>query len=370
MRRALAIAMGVLVTTLAVPMVLRSPSRAQSESAVRTPEALRRPADQTYLTYPEWFLVFSPEEYADWVEERPPTDFPFLRHVIDVWAGYADITGAIPASEPTNWGYHAMIWVIAGSTTAEYAVRAIYESSIGRVSAATVLTPQADGQLTNEDRFGATVAREYERFLRQAAWYDYDWAHAFTRLWTEVPFTWSSPVRAIERRYWLSTEYLFKLGYAQLLRWASHTTFDEASFEARTSAVVHDLPDGFALREAAEGDGLRIEQRWDDGAMLVTLPRYQAFLAAAHELADAGVSFEEIAGNRGRILVSMRAEIGWTPSHGRVLRRDAIGTQPGRERILFDVPIAELAETIRGATLVRAGEPHGEGPELEHVYDF
>jgi len=24
----------------------------------------KRGADQTYLTYPEWFLVFSPQEYA------------------------------------------------------------------------------------------------------------------------------------------------------------------------------------------------------------------------------------------------------------------------------------------------------------------
>lgn len=365
MKRSLAsLAIGLVVLAGGLALVRRGVS-AQVHAA-RTPEALRRPADQTYLTYPEWFLVFSPEEYADWVEERPPTDFPFLRHVIDVWAGYADITTAIPATEPTNFGYHAMIWVIAGSTTAEYTVRAIYESTIGRVTAATVLSPQPDGQLTNEDRFGATVAREYERFLRQHAWYDYDYADALARLWTEVPFTWSAPVRAIERRYWLTTEYLFKLGYAQLLRAASHSTFDAASFEERTDCVVRGLPEGFSLHEGA----MEIEERWDDGAVLVRLPRYQAFLGAALDVADAGATFEEIAGNQGRILVSVRAEVGWSPSAGRVLRRDEIGTQPGRERILFDVAIADLASTIRGMALVRAGEPHGAGPELEHVYDF
>lgn len=364
MRRRLALAVLGLVV-LALFAGTRGDLAAQ-ERTPRTPEALRRPADQTYLTYPEWFLVFSPEEYADWVEERPPTDFPFLRHVVDVWAGYADITTAIPASEPVNVGYHAMIWVIAGSTTAEYVTRAIYESTIGRVTAATVLSPQPDGQLTNEDRFGATVAREYERFLRQHAWYDYDYADALARLWTEVPFTWSAPVRAIERRYWLTTEYVFKLGYAQLLRAASHTTFDAASFEERTDCVVRDLPAGFALHEGA----MEIEDRWDDGAILVRLPRYQAFLGAALDVANAGASFEEIAGNDGRVLVSVRAEIGWTPASARVLRRDEIGTQPGRERVLFDVEVEDLATTIRGMTPVRAGEPRGAGPELEHVYDF
>ena len=29
-----------------------------------TPVEDRRPPDQTFLTYPEWFLVFSPAEYA------------------------------------------------------------------------------------------------------------------------------------------------------------------------------------------------------------------------------------------------------------------------------------------------------------------
>lgn len=318
----------------------------------RTPEALRRPADQTYLTYPEWFLVFSPEAYADWVAERPATDFPFLSHVRDVWAGYAGVTRSIPEDEPTNWGYHAMIWVIAGSTTVEYAVRSVYESTLGRLSEATVLAPEDDGQLTAEDRYGAEVARAYEQFLRQAAWYDFDYASALTRLWTEVPFSWSSPVRAVERRYALTSEYVFKLGYAQLLRWASHTTFDEASFEARTSAVVRGLPEGMAI------EGMDVEQRWSDGATLVTLPRYEAFMPAATALARSGADFEEICGNRGRILVSLRAPRG-TASPGREIRREPF--DEGRERILFDVPVGGLAGVLRDLE---------EPVELEHVYDF
>ncbi len=318
----------------------------------RTPEALRRPADQTYLTYPEWFLVFSPEAYADWVHERPATDFPFLAHVRDVWAGYAGVTGSIPEDEPTNWAYHAMIWVIAGSTTVEYAVRSVYESTLGRLSEATVISPEADGQLTAEDRFGAEIARDYEQFLRQAAWYDFDYASALSRLWTEVPFTWSSPVRALERRYALTSEYLFKLGYAQLLRWASHTTFDEASFEARTSAVIRGLPEGTSV------EGLDIEERLEDGALLVTLPRYEAFMPAARALAASGADFEEIAGNRGRILVSLRAPVG-ARSPGREIRREPF--DEGRERILFDAPIGELAAVLR-----ELEEP----TVLEHIYDF
>ena len=350
MRRALSL--GVLL----VAFVLSA--RAQ-ESTSRTPEALRRPADQTYLTYPEWFLVFSPEEFADWVEERPATDFPFLTHVAAVWEGYADITSAIPASEPTNWAYHAMIWTIAGSTTAEYSVNSVYESSIGRLSAATVFSPEADGQLTAEDRFGADIAREYEQFLRQRAWYEFDYVDALDRLYTEVPFTWRSPVRALERRYAFTTEFLIKIPYAQLLMWASHTTFDEATFVARTSAVIHGLPAHFML-EAGEFEVL---ERFEDGALLATLPRYEAFMPAALAVVAAGGTFEEIAGNRGRILVSVRGPIGVDPG-GRVLRRDALSTRPGRERVLLDVPVAELAGVLSQMT-----GSDGE-LELEHIYDY
>ena len=325
---------------------------AEDEPPSRTPEALRRPGDQTYLTYPEWFLVFSPEAYADWVAARPPTDFPFLAHVRDVWAGYAAITRAIPREEAVSWGYHAMIVTIAASTTVEYAVRAAYEGTVGRLSASLAGDPYDDGQLSREDRFGAYTARAYERFLRQRAWYEFDYEGALRRLWLEVPFTWSRPLRALERRYALTSEYVFKLGYAQLLRAASHATFEEASFDARTSAVVHGLGPGVEI------DGVVVEERFEDGAVLVTLPRYEAFMPAARALARAGVRFEEICGQRGRILLSVRAPRGWQTA-GRIVRREPL--DEARERVLFDVPIATLAGTLTSL---------GTGIVLEHVYDF
>lgn len=348
MRRPFAAAWLLLPLSLAAAgLVAQEPSAPN-----RTPPALRRSADQTYLTYPEWFLVFSPEAYADWVAERPPTDFPFLAHVRDVWAGYAAVSAEVPDETPTNWSYHAMIWVIAGSTTVEYAVRAVYETTIGRLSAATVTAPEPDGHLSAEDRFGAEIARDYERFLRQSAWYDFDYENALGRLWFDVPFTTGSPLRAIERRYALSSEFLFKLGYAQVLRAASHGTFDEASFVARTAAVLRGLPEDAAI------EGLVVEERFEDGAVLVTLPRYEAFVPAARALAATGADFEEICGNRGRILVSLRAPTG-TPAPGRALRREPFAA--GRERILFDVPIDELAGTLR--TIAPPAE-------IEHIYDF
>src|SRR5262245_60485160 len=73
-----------------------------------TPAEHRRTADQTFLTFPEWFLVFSPAEYADFVSARAPSEFPFNAHICELWQGYGH---AIKATEhmPFNAGYHVMV---------------------------------------------------------------------------------------------------------------------------------------------------------------------------------------------------------------------------------------------------------------------
>ena len=59
--------------------ILDSPP-AKSASGL-TPVEHVRGADQTYLTFPEWFLVHSPAEYAAHVKQHAPSDFPFWGHI-------------------------------------------------------------------------------------------------------------------------------------------------------------------------------------------------------------------------------------------------------------------------------------------------
>lgn len=42
-----------------------------------TPNADSRPPDQTFLTFPEWYLVFSPQEQADYFATKTATTFPY-----------------------------------------------------------------------------------------------------------------------------------------------------------------------------------------------------------------------------------------------------------------------------------------------------
>jgi hypothetical protein len=87
-----------------------------------TPALHRRGGEQTFLTFPEWFLVHSPAEYAVFVRTQPPSEFPFWGHIRQFWESYRAVARATQqGGYPLNFGYHVMIMVIGVSTTGEYA---------------------------------------------------------------------------------------------------------------------------------------------------------------------------------------------------------------------------------------------------------
>jgi hypothetical protein len=316
-----------------------------------TPEAQRRDESQTFLTFPEWFLVYSPAEYAAFVQHSPPSDFPFFGHLRQFWSSYRKVYEAT-RDRPLNTEYHVMIVVIGVSTTVEYALRSAYENVFGRLSELT-----APYGTTPEDRLAARVAQDYVDFIRDRPWYEFDFVTPLRELWAQ-PALGSGMVRKWERRYALTTEYAVKAGYAWLLGRGTAATYGA---ETPTTAVhVDRLPDGVEGRLPR----MVVLERLGDGSALVTLPRYDDFKDHAATLAAEGVTFVEIAGNRGVILLSAVVPAGWSSpvAESRVLFTQPLLTQPGRQRVALVVPVARLAETLR---VLAQG-----GLELEHVYDY
>jgi hypothetical protein len=309
-----------------------------------TPVADRRPADQTYLTVPEWFLVFSPEEYARALAPatRSPSAFPFTGHIGQFWQSYRDVAAEC-APLPANGGYHVMIAVIGISTTVEYTLKGVYEGVVGRFT--ELVAGHAD---TPEDRLGAKVAQDYVDFIKVRPWYEFDFATPAKALWS-LPGS-GSLVRRWERRYVLTSEYLVKAGYAKLIEMGTRSSYDVPI--ERTLAIVRapaeaKLPADTKLI-AKDGD------RW-----LLDAPRRQAFQDAAIALARKGVVFEEIAGNRREILVTLVAAQ-QPPPGGRTIYTQPILTQPGLTRYAVAYPVNRLADVVRMM-------PDG---EIEHVYDY
>ena len=323
---------------------------ASDGGGLHVPEADRRTPDQTFLTFPEWFLVFSPAEYADMLRDGQPADaFPFLGHVGQFWRAYARVIDATRGFS-FNGEYHVMILVIGSSTTIEYGIKGAYETLVGRLSGLTA-APNA----TPEDRLATEQAQAYVDFIRIEPWYKFDFTTPLKRLWTELPWTGPHLLRKWERRYLLTSEWLVKAGYAALIRRATGSTFDAP--RPTTLAVVH----GFG---AGTGGLPGTEVLRREGAQaLLSLPRYQPFTDHAVALAKHGADFDEIAGNRGTILVSLvvpasRAVDADAP----VLIRQPIATRPGFERRVLQVEVAQLSALLRARAA--AGDP------IEHVFDY
>ena len=318
---------------------------------LHVPPAERRTPDQTWLTFPEWFLVFSPNDYAEKLAaDQPASSFPFFRHVREFWSAYHRVATAIGGKYPFNGEYHTMIVVIGVSTTVEYGLKGSYETLVGRLTELTS-APNA----TPEDRLATQVAHDYVEFVRVRPWYEFDFNRPLRRLWRETPAFGPGMLRKWERRYMLTTEWAIKSVYAAALGQATHSAF--AIPKTTSFAVVAGFAPGAALPT-----GVALQSQSGEEALLA-LPRYQAFTDAAIALARQGVVFREIAGNDGLILVSLVLPAAREDEAGmNVMLRQEVVSQPGYQRRVLEVPVSKLSGLL--ARHAAAGD------RIEHVFDY
>ena len=325
---------------------------AGAEDPIAAPPEHRRGTEQTFLTFPEWFLVHSPAEYAVYVRDHDPDTFPFWGHLGEFWSSYAIVYRASNDGYPFNFGYHVMIVVIGVSTTVEYALRSAYETLVGRLAALT----RTHG-MTAEERWSAEVAQDYVDFIRVQPWYEYDFLGKLQRLWAGTGAWGPDLLRKWERKYALTTEWGAKAIYGWLIKKATKASYDDPL--PVTAVLVDRLPE-IPPQEVAE---LKVLRRYPDGSALLTVPRYEAFKVYATALAKHGAQFREIAGNRSVILVSALVPAHWQPEKDdRVLFTQPVLTRPAEKRVALVVPVASLASVIN-----RLNAPE---LRLEHVYDY
>src|ERR1051326_385793 len=93
-----------------------------------------RTEDSTYLTYPEWYIVWSYQEKADFQQKHLPSGFPYFAAIQQYWSGYCCVYGLTRGRYPFNFGDHVMLAVIGTSFSMEYLVKGAYEKSIGKLT--------------------------------------------------------------------------------------------------------------------------------------------------------------------------------------------------------------------------------------------
>ncbi|MGM3278269.1 hypothetical protein [Ralstonia sp. 24A2] len=340
------------LAALALGAAAMHPACAQAADSL-VPPADRRSAEQTLLTYPEWFLVHSPAEYARTVQTGAPQDFPFIRHIGQLWSSYAAVSAEqVHGGYPANPGYHLMIGVLSVSTTVEYGLRSAYENTVGRLSWAL-----SGSRPSAEDRYAATAAQDYVDFIRQEPWYRFDFAARLRHLWTDVPGTGANPLRKWERRYALTTEYILKALYGKLIAWATGEIYTPA--QMTTDVVVDHIPPGWTPPARVS-----IVTRAADGCAVLSLPRYFDFRIAAAALAEDGIRIVDIAGNTSDVLITI-----WLPDGapfdttlGRVLFEQSLSVPAKQRRVGALILVGKLSDALLAA--------RQRGWQVEHVYDY
>lgn len=306
-----------------------------------------RPEPNTWLTYPEWHIVYSAEGFAEVLRTSRPSQFSYVRDVVGFWTSYCAVNGAT-AGMPGRGEYKATIYTIGVSYTLELGAKAAYEWTLGRV------IEWVGGAESGSDRYSAEVQADYGRFLHDTPWYRYDFGGALSGLWAVEAG--DHPLRHWERRLVLSAEYATKAVYAKVIGAAvAASGFDELTLQF--------VAEGTADAVTAIDARLVVRQDLGGGRLLVDAPRYEEFTDLVRALARSNVVVLEIAGNDDIFVTAVVPE-------GRVVGADVserlfaleVDGRPGFERVGLTLKVRNLLPLVR--------QLEADGGALEHVYDY
>ena len=330
------------------------------DAMFRAGTALRADADnlrdegQTFLTLPEWYIVFSAEEYANTLAREAPSHFPYFASSSQFWSSYRAMHRRTRNQYPANTEYHTMNCVIGVSYSHENLIKGVYENTIGRV---TEWFADAHGRVpdTAEDRYAAEVASDYNTFIRTYPWYEFPYWEKFKGLWRLDSSHDVSWIRKWERRFILSVEYGAKTLYASAIGAASHSAYGVE--ELTTNAWVY-VPES-----APSTPHVITLNAIDAHEQIVRMPRYEGFRDTARAFIANGGQFRQIAGNN-YVSMTVVAPRGFrfTPSDGEVTTRWPVLTDDAHERAMLFVPVRSL-HTILPSLEQR-------GVTIDHIFDF
>lgn len=295
-----------------------------------TPKNDVRPADQTFLTFPEWYLVFSPEEQAAYFKHTTATSFPYNSHTRQIWESYHIVNNQIKGNFPDNPGYPFMIWVIGTSASIEYSIKSWYEVLVGRIT-------DTGKVITAEDKFNADYTQDYVTFIKDRPWYEFNFKQQLGKLWSDIPYSGNHFFRKMERRYILTSELLVKWGYGKLIGMGTEQVYDEA------------LP----LTVVITSDNI-----------VYKLPRYDRFNPEIIQLAKEGKVFKEIAGNNSAILLTVLVHSSNNEKfeNAQIVFTQPIASDSTKKRIALAIPVTKLNNLLL--------QLNANGVNIEHVFDF
>lgn len=347
-----------LVFAAAAPVVVtetacRAPARDVVDvyTPIITDAKWRRAEADSYLSYPEWYIVHAYEDFAGVLEHEDEHGFGYLRSIAGFWRSLCGVNRIVDR-EGDYTDTKIMLYTIGLSFTVELALKGAYEDTFGRL-AAWIRGPQR----TAEDRYALWMAKDYAAFLHQTPWYLYPFSARAGELWSVSSVPGDSAIRRTERRVALGLEWKAKAAYAHVIGYASAATLGPADLRIRS--VVGNLDPALIENEP----DVQIIDRLGRGRLLIETPRYQSFTFLIEKVAVANGNVVEIAGNDVVLVTALMPETTDDGVEGvRKIFSIDLQSRPGWRRVGLAVEVSRLAGLIRQIPAT--------GGEFEHVYDY
>ncbi|MCB9173263.1 MAG: FAD-dependent oxidoreductase [Flavobacteriales bacterium] len=309
-----------------------------------------REEEQTILTVPEWYLVFNPKEYADYLTEgNNPSDFPFYASIDEYWSLYDKSMKLVSEAYPENEEYTTMLQVIGVSVTLEYAVKILYENTIGRFFGWF-----ANSQISDEEKTIVAAQRAYSDFIYHTAWYEFQFMPWIKKVWSTSNTAESNWLRKMERTLFFTFEFTFKAGYAQLIEWAA-----KASYEEPVTDIYLLISSNEPLQAS---ENVKIMSTIGN-KQIIGITRWGAFTETILTLCEQDLTILEIGGN-DEIAVSVLKNNTQTFNFkgAELLYESNVVTNNQVKRLVHLIPTHQLLAFIKHCKTTNI--------EVEHVFDY
>jgi hypothetical protein len=311
----------------------------------------RRKLDNTFFTFPEWYIVYSFEDFGRFLDRGSESGFNYLGHILGFWRSFCTINRAVPAATESRTEVKTMIYIIGVSYSIEYAIKGLYENTIGRV-----FEWIRGEKRTPQDDYARAVLQDYAAFLYTVPWYKYPFREkldGFMAISTPTPST----ARTIERGVALGSEYFIKIGYAWLIQKGLDASSDAEPRDIMLVAAT--LPPEVLAAEPRIKPVRALSPQWQ----LVQTPRYRDFTEIVQGLLDRGISLAEIAGNREIMITVIAPKATPLDIKGATeLFSLDLDARPGFRRAGLKARIDRLVDINR--------ELKARGASIEHFYDY
>ena len=313
-----------------------------------------RGEEQSFLSLPEWYIVFNGDEYAEFLKSKKPSQFPYIRSISEFWSLKRKIDKIIDDNYKSNWGYSVMLWVIGSSYSIELAIKGIYENTLGR------FFESFTSHRIEADKIYQQAQQNYTDFTHDHPFYEFSYLDEIKNYWKQASWLGGDILRKFERRIFFTVEFGFKTIYGALIRFFTRLSYESEPFEIY--AVVSD-PVGSFKKMAQIESSIKIIAT-EGEVLLVSMPRYDLFREIIKKYSEEDFKFIEIAGNR-KIFITLIVPDAFNSellSDGVIVGTSNIPTDTSQKRLLVSSSVMSLKNLVMAVQKL--------GFKIEHIFDY